>query len=85
MNKKRVIQRIAVGMMAATVFVAGNMGSVYAGVIEPQVAMAESAEVQNGSRQAQTVWMYKTVNGKRYVRLYDATNEKWLTDWILCD
>lgn len=85
MNNKRVIQRIAVGMMAATMFVGGNMGAVYAGVVEPEAVVTESTDAQNGSRKAQTVWMYKEVDGKRYVRLYDATNEKWLTDWILCD
>lgn len=30
------------------------------------------------------VWIYKEVNGKKYMRLYDTQKEKWLTDWILC-
>lgn len=29
-------------------------------------------------------WYYKTINGQLYKRLYDATNEEWLTDWIKC-
>lgn len=29
-------------------------------------------------------WVYKTINGKIYRRLYDGANKKWLTDWILC-
>lgn len=29
-------------------------------------------------------WRFKTVNGKKYMRLYDLLNEKWLTDWIPC-
>lgn len=34
---------------------------------------------------AQTLWHYKEVDGKKYRRLYDATNQEWLTDWILCE
>lgn len=30
-----------------------------------------------------TVWVYKTENGKNYKRLYDENVQKWLTDWIL--
>lgn len=29
------------------------------------------------------VWYYKTVNGKKYKRLYDTVSHKWVTDWIL--
>lgn len=36
------------------------------------------------ARKPITKWYYKTINGKLYKRLYDATNEKWLTDWIPC-
>lgn len=36
------------------------------------------------ARKPYTKWYYKTINGKLYKRLYDATNEKWLTDWIPC-
>ena len=32
---------------------------------------------------ANTVWKIKMVNGKVYKRLWDETNQKWLTDWIL--
>lgn len=36
------------------------------------------------ARKPITRWYYKTINGKLYKRLYDATNKKWLTDWIPC-
>ncbi len=36
------------------------------------------------ARKPYTEWRYKVINGKLYKRLYDATNEKWLTDWIPC-
>ena len=29
-------------------------------------------------------WRFMTENGKTYRRLWDATNKKWVTDWILC-
>ena len=34
-------------------------------------------------RKSDTIWEYKTVNGKKYKRLYDTSTKKWLTDWIL--
>lgn len=34
-------------------------------------------------RATKTVWKIKMVNGKVYKRLWDVTNRKWLTDWIL--
>lgn len=36
------------------------------------------------ARKPYTEWCYKVINGKLYKRLYDATNKKWLTDWIPC-
>lgn len=36
------------------------------------------------ARKPYTEWRYKVINGKLYKRLYDATNKKWLTDWIPC-
>lgn len=27
-------------------------------------------------------WIYKVENGKRYKRLYNATTNKWIGDWI---
>lgn len=28
-------------------------------------------------------WIYKTIDGKRYKRLWNASKGVWLTDWIL--
>lgn len=33
----------------------------------------------------QVVWVYKTVDGVEYMRLWSRTRGKWLTDWIRCD
>ncbi|MCM1538852.1 MAG: hypothetical protein NC254_10700 [bacterium] len=29
-------------------------------------------------------WAYKVENGKRYKRLYNASKNIWIGDWILC-
>ena len=41
------------------------------------ISLQESAE-----RSADTIWIYKTVNGKKYKRLYNIKSNRWLTDWI---
>lgn len=28
-------------------------------------------------------WVYKSIKGKRYKRLYNYAKHQWLTDWIL--
>ena len=48
-----------------------------------QCSTEESEAVS--TRAAQLVWYYKVEGGKKYRRLYDATNQKWLTEWILCE
>ena len=30
----------------------------------------------------QTVWRFRTYNGKRQKRLWSKTDHKWLTDWM---
>lgn len=35
------------------------------------------------ARANKTQWIYKTVDGKVYRRLYDLTAQKYLTDWEL--
>ena len=42
-------------------------------------------EVNNesiSSKAEQTIWRYRTHNGKREQRLWSITYGKWLTDWI---
>lgn len=85
MSKKRVLQKIAGSMLLASIVVGGYMGTAYAEA--PDVSNGENAvssyeDPGNNSRKAVTVWVYKKVNGLNFMRLYDATNEKWLTPWI---
>lgn len=47
-------------------------------------AAATEAEAAVIARKPVTEWRYKVINGYLYKRLYDKTNEIWLTDWIKC-
>lgn len=58
--------------------------------VSPCTVVAEMEHVNkiekvnfNFVRAADTVWKIKMINGKVYKRLWDETNQKWLTDWIL--
>ncbi len=42
----------------------------------------ETPAVTRGGRYE---WHYKDVDGQRYKRLWDITNQIWVTDWIPCD
>ena len=48
---------------------------------EAEALNAASAVI---ARKPITEWRYKVINGELYKRLYDTTNEIWLTDWIKC-
>ena len=37
---------------------------------------------ESDERSVDTLWIYKTVNGKKYKRLYNQKTNQWLTDWI---
>ena len=37
---------------------------------------------ESDKRSVDTIWIYKTVNGKKYKRLYNSKTNRWLTDWI---
>lgn len=56
----------------------------------PCTVMAQGNDVQEKNvkvekivKSGDTQWIYKTENGKLYMRLKDLTTGKWLTDWIL--
>ena len=44
----------------------------------------EESDVKYSLMRTVYEWRFKTENGKTYRRLWDATNKKWVTDWILC-
>ena len=48
-----------------------------ADTISTDILLQESDE-----RSVDTIWIYKTVNGKKYKRLYNSKTNRWLTDWI---
>lgn len=87
MSKKGVLQKVAGSILLASIVVGGYMGKAYAEV--PDVPNGENTVSSyetpgDNSRKAQTVWFYKKENGFKFMRLYDATNEVWLTPWLLC-
>ena len=43
----------------------------------------KNVKVEKIVKSGGTQWIYKTENGKLYMRLKDLTTGKWLTDWIL--
>lgn len=78
MNKKKMLIGCCIGLLALN-------------ILMPIDASAQESEVYGMTganvitpRATQYEWRYKIENGKKYRRLWDATNEKWLTDWILC-
>lgn len=89
MSKRGMIQGMAVAMLASTLLTGGCTKLVYADCLvaneDAAVLAVSETNSQDNSRSAQLVWVVKEENGKKYRRLYDATNEVWLTDWILCE
>lgn len=87
MNKKRMMQGMVVGCLMMVVGGCWNATTIKAEEISytNQEQIIDSEEEGEKGRAAQLVWYYKEENGKGYRRLWDATNQKWLTDWILCE
>lgn len=87
MNKKRMMQGMVVGCLMMVVGGSWNATTVKAEEIAyaNQEQIITSEEEVGKERAAQLVWYYKEEDGKAYRRLYDATNQEWLTDWILCE
>lgn len=89
MNRKRMGKELLAGV-AAVALLGGSMGvqKAYADTVAWESAVETVALHDNGESNnlmaTKLEWHYKTINGKKYMRLYDAYNERWLTDWILC-
>ncbi len=84
MSRKKILQGIIAGMAAVSIINAGCIKDVKAetaAVVNTKVVTEDSSVSVRSSKK---IWVYKEENGKRYMRLYDATNRVWLTDWIVC-
>lgn len=80
MNRKNLKKEVIAIMLVSVLFSGNTVKPVYCeDVCEKEVTDSIS------SRANKHVWYYKEEDGKKYMRLYDATNEIWLTDWILCE
>ncbi len=87
MSKRFILKR----MMAGGMFIF-LLGGIWVNEVKADNAIKQSPMVVNkyvdekiSIASTTKEWRYKTVNGKRYMRLYDLLNEKWLTDWIPCN
>ena len=83
MIKKKFMKKAAMVSMAAALSLGCYVECVAAAVVQP--AVVSEVKSEDETRSARLVWYYKEENGKKYRRLYDATNGEWLTDWILCE
>lgn len=46
--------------------------------------VANAARIETATTYGSSyTWYYKEVDGKKYMRLWDETNHRWVTDWIL--
>lgn len=87
MSKKKILQGILAGIAAISIINIGCGKDVKAETVLLKNTVNTNFVLEDNSASARSpkkVWIYKEENGKRYMRLYDATNQVWLTDWILC-
>lgn len=88
MSKKGLVRGFALSMMVAAGVSVLFSSSAYADTNSLEntdsLVVYSSAGGQNDTMGTKLEWYYKKENGKTYRRLYDATNEVWLTDWIPC-
>ena len=76
---------MAAGVIALTLLFSGMAYSTEVHAAELQKAvLANAGSGQAEINKAKTTWYYKIVDGKKYMRLFDESNGKWLTPWILC-
>lgn len=86
MIKKGMVRGLVLGCMLSMAASFGGGAEVKAeSASADEYVLSELAEDEKNNRAAQLVWYYKVENGNKYRRLYDSTNEVWLTDWILCE
>lgn len=84
MSRKKILQGIIAGMAAVSIINAGCIKDVKAETAEVVNTKVVTEDNSVSVRSSKKVWVYKEENGKRHMRLYDATNQVWLTDWIVC-
>lgn len=85
MKRKRVIKGIAISMLAVMLLNGKYVGNVYAEAVKVYEGQHEVVSLEeNSTRSAKTYWVYKKIDGQKFMRLYDASNGKWLTPWLLC-
>lgn len=85
MREKKYVGKLVVGMLMGMLVCNASSIQVAAAMPDGTVEMeAADQTISDGVYSSDLIWMTKTENGKKYKRLYDKKNKKWLTDWILC-
>lgn len=86
MSKKSMMKKTMVGAAAILLLSGGLAKEAKAAAIEQENSESMVCSTKEGVvvYSVKKVWVYKTENGKKYMRLYDTQKEIWLTDWILC-
>lgn len=88
MSKQKHVKRLVTGMAAALVICGGCITSAQAAsevASEPVVSAAAIGGSENLAQpyKTQYQWYFKEIKGYMFRRLYDTTNGKWVTPWIL--
>lgn len=88
-SKREMKRKFAVSVAVVAVLSMSCVGNVSADVLYMEngetTLSSYTAGEQSDTMSVKLVWYYKIENGKTYKRLYDASNQVWLTDWILCE
>lgn len=74
--------KLLVGMAALML-----VGGLQVAPVSVPAVVAEAAVKDEGVAEPQAdrlIWYVKVMDGKRYRRLYNASNQYWVTDWIPC-
>lgn len=74
--KNNIKKLLIIGCIASTISTS-QIALVYAQPLPSDLTM--STEPRNGNCR----WAFKTVNGKKYKRLFNCETKEWVTDWIL--
>lgn len=76
MSRKKLMVLGCIGVLAV-----GNVLPVEAASMVSVYSAGETVAVPMDT---QYVWKMKVENGKKYTRLWDMVNARWVTDWIPC-
>lgn len=75
---KNNIRKLLIYLFIANTFLTKNIV-----LINAQPLMPSNLASSQYLRSNNCYWVYKTINGKKYKRLFNSEKKCWVTDWIL--